>query len=59
MWLKTWYEKKLKETGRLAQFIRRWRRFLLSVFYPEYVQRSIAQTRTGECNRSGVLRTPL
>jgi len=49
-----WYRIKVVERSLIGQFLRKWRRFILGTFRPEIVQKSIAETRQGECHRCGL-----
>lgn len=48
-----WYERKVVERSFIGQMLRKSRRMYLGVFKPEYIQKSIAETRTGDCHRCG------
>src|SRR4051812_25772276 len=50
----TWYLRKITETDWIGQFLRKWRRFFLGNFRKDYIQKSIAETRQGECHRCGL-----
>ena len=49
----SWYQKQLVKRHLLGQFLRKARRFYLGTFKPEYIQKAIAETRTGDCHRCG------
>ena len=44
----SWYQQRVTDRSYLGQFFRRMRRFYLGIFKPEYIQKSIAENRTGE-----------
>ena len=50
----SWYQKKVTERSLLGQVIRKFRRFYLGTFRPEYIQKAIEETREGECHRCGL-----
>jgi uncharacterized protein len=47
------YRRKVLEKTFFGQLLRKLRRTYLSAFRPEYVQKSIAETRKGDCHRCG------
>lgn len=49
-----WYEKRVQKRDLLGGILRKFRRFYLGTFKPEYVSRAIAETREGECHRCGL-----
>lgn len=49
-----WYQRAVVGKGLLAQVLRKARRFYLGTFRPEYIQKSIAEKRKGECHRCGL-----
>jgi hypothetical protein len=51
--INTWYQQRITDRNYLGQLLRRMRRFYLGMFKPEYIQKAIAETRTGECHRCG------
>ena len=50
----TWYQQKVVKRSLLGQFLRKFRRVYLGSFRPEVIQKSIAETRQGECHRCGL-----
>ncbi len=52
--LAAWYQKRITGRGLLSQVLRKIRRFYLGTFRPEYVEKAIAETRSGECHRCGL-----
>jgi hypothetical protein len=52
--IRTWYDRRITGRGLLSQILRKLRRFYLGSFRPDYVQKSIAETRTGDCHRCGL-----
>src|SRR4051812_1767379 len=51
--LKLWYSSRVSRPGLLGQFLRKARRFYLGTFRPEYIKKSIAENRKGDCHRCG------
>ena len=51
---KPWYQRKITERSFLGQLLRKLRRFYLGTYKPEIIQKSIAETRQGECHRCGL-----
>lgn len=51
---KIWYARHLNARNLLGQVLRKFRRFILGNFRPEYIQKSIEQNRKGECHRCGL-----
>ena len=49
-----WYYRKKTERSFLGQVIRKCRRFFLGTLHPDYIEKSIAETREGECHRCGL-----
>lgn len=47
------YRRLIVERSFLGQLLRKLRRTYLSIFQQEYVRKSIAETRQGECHRCG------
>ena len=47
-------EARVREQSLIGQVLRRWRRFFLGSFFPDYVKASIQATRKGECHRCGL-----
>lgn len=47
------YRRMIVEKTFFGQALRKLRRTYLSIFRPEYVRKSIAETRQGECHRCG------
>ncbi len=54
MSLRSWYSKTVVKRNLLGQFLRKGRRFIIGTFYPEYIDKAIAATRTGDCHRCGL-----
>lgn len=52
--IRRYYLRVVQERTLLGQIVRKWRRFVLGNFKPEYIQQSIAETRSGECHRCGL-----
>jgi hypothetical protein len=52
--VKDWFDKEITKRGYWSQVLRKLRRFYLGTFFPSYVQKSIAETREGECHRCGL-----
>lgn len=52
--LQNWYRSKISERSLLGQVFRKLRRMYLGIFKPEYIQKSIADTRKGDCHRCGL-----
>ncbi len=50
----TWYQSKVTERNFVGQLLRKLRRFYLGTFKPETIQKSIAETRQGDCHRCGL-----
>lgn len=51
--LLAWYGRHKGRPGLLGQLLRKLRRFYLGTFRRDYIQKSIQETRTGECHRCG------
>src|SRR6185312_7891403 len=49
-----WIDATLVEKSFLGQVLRKIRRTYLGYFHPEYIQKSIAETRQGDCHRCGL-----
>jgi hypothetical protein len=49
----SWYQRNLTERNFVGQALRKMRRFYLGTFQKGYIEKSIAETRTGECHRCG------
>ena len=49
-----WYRSKITERTLLGQVLRKLRRSYLGTFYPEVIQKSIAENRQGDCHRCGM-----
>ncbi len=54
MTLNLWYKRKVVERSWIGQFLRKSRRFYLGNFKPEYIEKSVAENRLGECHRCGL-----
>ncbi len=52
--ISAWYDQKIIERNFLGQLLRKIRRFYLGTFKPEIIQKSIAETRQGDCHRCGL-----
>jgi hypothetical protein len=52
--VRDWYSRRVIGRDLLGQFLRKWRRFYLGNFKPDYIKKSIAATRQGECKRCGL-----
>lgn len=52
--VQAWYDRNVTQKTFLGQFLRKWRRFYLGTFHKDYIQKSIAETRQGECHRCGL-----
>lgn len=52
--IKRLYLRVVQERTLLGQVVRKWRRFVLGTFRPEYIEKAIAETRKGECHRCGL-----
>src|ERR1700733_11460442 len=50
----TWYQRKLIQRSFIGQLFRKLRRFYLGTFRPEYIKKSIVETRKGDCHRCGL-----
>jgi len=53
-WISPWYSRKVTEKNFIGQVLRKARRSYLGTFYPEYIEKAIAETREGECHRCGM-----
>jgi hypothetical protein len=51
--MRSWYDRKKTDPRFVGQFLRKARRFYLGTFRPEYIARSIAENRKGDCHRCG------
>ena len=51
--IRAWYEQNVPRKNLVGQLLRKLRRFYLGTFRKDYVLKSIAETRTGHCNRCG------
>jgi hypothetical protein len=51
--LTKWYEARVTSRNLGGQFLRKARRAWLGNFRPEYIQKAIQDTRTGDCHRCG------
>lgn len=51
--MRAWYDRRKTEPGLTGQVLRKWRRFYLGSFRPDYIAKSIAENRTGDCHRCG------
>src|SRR4051812_24510313 len=49
-----WYKGKVSERNLVGQALRKMRRFYLGIFRPDYIQKSIAENRKGDCHRCGL-----
>jgi hypothetical protein len=59
----TWYQTRVGHRTFIGQLLRKLRRMYLGTFRKEYIQKTIAETRTGDCHRCGaccelILRCP-
>ena len=54
MAIQIWYDRNVSTKTLLGQFLRKFRRFYLGNFKPEVLQKSIAETRKGDCHRCGL-----
>lgn len=52
--IKRTYLRVVQERTLLGQFVRKWRRFFLGTFRQDYIQKAIAETRSGDCHRCGL-----
>jgi hypothetical protein len=52
--IRSWYDARVTERSLLGQFLRKFRRLYLGIFRPDYIKKSIAETRKGECHRCGL-----
>ncbi len=52
--VQSWYARKVTERTLLGQFLRKLRRFIIGTFFPNYIDKAIAATRTGDCHRCGL-----
>lgn len=52
--VRSWYQDKVTERTFLGQVLRKLRRFYLGTFKPEVIQKSIQDSRQGECHRCGL-----
>ncbi len=52
--VQAWYLSKVTERTFLGQVVRKFRRFILGTFRPQYVAKAIAETRQGDCHRCGL-----
>ena len=52
--IQSWYQIKIVERSFIGQFLRKWRRFFLGIFRPEYIEKAVAETREGDCHRCGL-----
>jgi hypothetical protein len=50
----TWYQSKITDRTFLGQLLRKLRRSYLGTFKPEVIQKSIKETRKGDCHRCGL-----
>jgi hypothetical protein len=50
----SWYTNHLTKRNLFGQFLRKWRRFFLGTFKPEYIEQSIQASRKGDCHRCGL-----
>jgi hypothetical protein len=51
--IQSWYERKVVERNLGGGTLRKLRRFYLGTFRKDYIQKSIAETRSGSCTRCG------
>lgn len=49
----SWYSRKVVERNLFGQVLRKFRRFYLGSFKPDYIQKAIEEARTGDCHRCG------
>lgn len=52
--IRAWYGLKIVERSFFGQFLRKCRRAYLGYFHADYVKKSIAEDRTGDCHRCGL-----
>lgn len=52
--VQAWYQTKVVERSLGGQFLRKFRRFYLGTFKPEVIEKSVAETRKGDCHRCGL-----
>jgi hypothetical protein len=52
--IKGWYKRRVVEKSLLGQVLRKTRRAFLGNFRSEYVQKSVQETRKGDCNHCGL-----
>jgi len=51
--IQNWYQRRVTDRNFIGQFLRKARRFYLGNFKKDYIAKSIAETRTGDCHRCG------
>lgn len=52
--IRTWYENRITVRNFVGQVLRKFRRFYLGTFRPEYIEKAIEENRQGECHRCGL-----
>jgi len=52
--LVAWYSIRVGQRSKVGQALRKARRFYLGTFRPEQIEKTIAETRKGDCHRCGL-----